>query len=468
VLRALAPQRLHGLIECMHALGYEPEADTGPARVGRRAAVAVLAMRANDGANAGGDFTDTTGYRPQPAGTPAAWQQIAYLGRPQLPTTPHWSRVLPFGLTRADQFRPPPPLPGSPEWTRQIETLLDASAALTDAQKAAAEYWAPWGSSPAPHLIEITKLFSDANDLRLDDDAKLFFAVSNAILDASIATWEAKYHYDYVRAITAIQVLGDRPVREWHARSLPVAFAYSTPLTRGLAATAPDIPSAVPVEMRAADWQPYLPTPAFPAYVSGHSAMTAAWARVMELVTDGAELRLHKTVRHLFVEQRDLAEPVTLDYTTFASAVTASGMSRIWGGIHWPADDIQGRALGERVGENAWQRARQFVLGTASPAAAVMAFLRPPFWFHDGEAADASFHTAGGLGVNLLAGGRAMWRSIIVDAMPVQNLNRGTRRYWKRRTDARLCDERGTDLAGGGGLAPLLRDARGRPGRPLS
>jgi hypothetical protein len=69
--------------------------------------------------------------------------------------------------------------------------------------------------------------------------------------------------------------------------------------------------------------------------------MTAAWARVMVLVTGGAQLRLHKTVRRLFVERRDLAEPVTLDYTTFASAVTAT---RIWGGIHWPADDIQGRA----------------------------------------------------------------------------------------------------------------------------
>jgi hypothetical protein len=99
VLRALAPQRLHVLIERMHALGYEPDADTAPARVGRRAAVAVLAMRANDGANAGGDFADTTGYRPQPGGPPAAWQQIAYLGKLQLPTTRHWSRVLPFGLT---------------------------------------------------------------------------------------------------------------------------------------------------------------------------------------------------------------------------------------------------------------------------------------------------------------------------------------------------------------------------------
>ena len=94
---------------------------------------------------------------------------------------------------------------------------------------------------------------------------------------------------------------------------------------------------------------------------------------------------------------------------------------QVLGGIHWPADDIHGRALGEHVGENAWQRARQFVFGTASPAAAVLAFLRPPFWFRDSDVADASFQTAGGLGVNLPAGGHAMWRSIIVDPMPAGN-----------------------------------------------
>ena len=109
---------------------------------------------------------------------------------------------MPFALTRADQFRPiPPPAPGTVEWSRQIDVLIKTSGALTDAQKAEAEYWGIWGMAPAPQLIEMTKFVSDTNDLRLDDDVKLFFVASNAILDASIAAWDAKYSYDYVRPI---------------------------------------------------------------------------------------------------------------------------------------------------------------------------------------------------------------------------------------------------------------------------
>src|SRR5271157_5889407 len=76
-----------------------------------------------------------------------------------------------------------------------------------------------------------------------------------------------------------------------------------------------------------------------PAYVSGHSAFTAAWARVMELVTGHPDLNLRIKMHHLFVEQRELADPVELFYPSFAAAAEASGMSRIWGGIHWPADN---------------------------------------------------------------------------------------------------------------------------------
>jgi hypothetical protein len=234
VLRTLAPQRRHALAAWMQALGYEPNASTAPAKLGRRAALAVLAARSQDGADAAGDFADTTGYAPTHTGAPDAWRPIDYFGRPQLPTTPQWGRVEPFSLTQADQFRPPPPpAPGTAEWARQTEVLIDASRDLTDAQKATAEYWAPWGSSPAPHLLEITKFVSNSDDLRLDEDVKLFFVATNAVLDASIATWEAKYVYDYVRPITVIQALGDRRITAWRPRSLPTAFAYSAPLTRG-------------------------------------------------------------------------------------------------------------------------------------------------------------------------------------------------------------------------------------------
>jgi membrane-associated phospholipid phosphatase len=327
---------------------------------------------------------------------------------------------MPFALARADQFRPiPPPAPGTAEWGRQIDVLIKTSGALTDKEKAEAEYWGIFGMAPAPQLIEMTKFVSNANDLRLDDDVKLFFVASNAILDASIAAWDAKYAYDYVRPITAIRALGDTPISAWRPRSLSQALAYSTPAAQADAEYAVAVPAGLG-EVRPADWEPYLPTPPFPAYVSGHSAFTAAWARAMELATGKPDFNFHVTVRRLYVEQRELAEPVTLSYPTFAAAGEAAGISRIWGGVHWPADNEHGLELGRKVGENAWRRAQEFVLGIASPAAAAFAALRSPFWFHDNQTPDhpAHFETASGLAVDLPPQGAGVWRSIVVDAMP--------------------------------------------------
>ena len=421
VLYALAPPHRHSLIERMQALGYDPNADTPPAKIGRQAANAVLFAFRQDGANELGGFADTTGYAPRNSDAPDAWQPLEFFGKRQLPMTPHWSRVMPFALVRADQFRPiAPPVLGTDEWSRQIDVLIKTSSALTDLQKAEAEYWGIWGMAPPPQLFELTKFFSDTNDLRLDDDVKLFFVVANAILDASIATWDSKYVYDYIRPITAIHRLGDTKIKTWRPRSLPTVLAYSTPSTQESAVHESAIIPAGTGEVRAADWEPYLPTPPFPAYVSGHSAITAAWARAMELATGRPDLNLRKTIRHLYVEQRELAQPVTLDYPTFASAAEASGMSRIWAGVHWPADNERGQKLGRQVGEIVWQRAQQFILGTASPSTAVFSALHPPYWFYDNEIKErpAHFQTAGGLAIDLPAEGAGAWRSIVVDPMP--------------------------------------------------
>ena len=420
VLRTFAPQHRRALIERMQELGYDPNADTLPARVGRRAAEAVLATCRDDGANEAGNFADTTGYEPRTSGPPDAWRPIESFGRRQLPTTPQWSRVMPFSLARADEFRPvPPPAPGSAEWSRQIDVLIKTSAVLTDEGKAEAEYWGIFGMAPAPELIEMTKFVSDADDLRLDDDVKLFFVASNAIFDASIAAWDAKYAYDYVRPITAIRTLGDTLISAWRPRALTEALAFSTPAAKEDAKYSGVVPAGLG-EVRAADWEPYLPTPPFPAYISGHSAFTAAWARAMELATGKPDFNFKKTVRHLYVEQRELAEPVTLSYPTFADAAEAAGTSRIWAGVHWPGDNDRGLELGRKVGENVWRRAEQFVLGTASPAAAAFAALRPPLWFHDNESSDhpAHFDAASGLTIDLPPQGAGLWRSIVVDAMP--------------------------------------------------
>jgi hypothetical protein len=91
VLRVLAPQRRRALFERMMALGYEPAATTKPAEIGRRAAAEVLAKFREDGANAVGDFADTTGYRPQHPGVADAWQPLEVFGKrnSQRPRTGH-------------------------------------------------------------------------------------------------------------------------------------------------------------------------------------------------------------------------------------------------------------------------------------------------------------------------------------------------------------------------------------------
>jgi hypothetical protein len=122
----------------MQALEYDPNANTSAAKVGRRAALAVLDVRREDGSNETGNFADTTGFTMPISGEVDSWQPIAHLGTRQLPTTPHWGRVLPFALARADQFRPiSPPAGQSTEWSQQVDVLIKTSAALTDAQKAA-------------------------------------------------------------------------------------------------------------------------------------------------------------------------------------------------------------------------------------------------------------------------------------------------------------------------------------------
>ncbi len=420
VLTALAPQRRRALTARMAALGYDPNATTPAADVGRRAARMTLAKFHADGANEADDFADTTGYRTRDPAIAEAWQPTDLFGKTQLPTTPQWNRVMPFALTRADEFRPPPPpSAGSPEWNRQIAALIETSAGLTDFQKAAAEFWAEWGSSPAPHLMELTKYASDVNDLRLDDDVKLFFLVGSTMLDASIAAWDAKYAYDYVRPITAIHALGDTAIRAWRPRSLPQVLAFSTPAAAEASYGRVASPAGV-TSLRAAEWEPYLPTPAFPSYVSGHSAFCAAWARVMRLALAKPDFGYRVSLGKLYVEDRHLGRPETLDFPTYASAAEQCGQSRIWAGIHWPADNEQGLEMGRRIGEAAWQRYLQFTMGFASPATAALSTLQAPAWFHESEGSGPTprFDDKQGLAVDLAPGAAGRWTSVTLDALP--------------------------------------------------
>jgi hypothetical protein len=109
VLRELAPVRRRALAEYMAGLGYDLNATSSAAIVGRRAGQAALAATRDDGANQASNYQDTSGYRVAEPPTASSWQPIDELGSPQLPVSPHWGRVMTFALRSADEFRPVPP-----------------------------------------------------------------------------------------------------------------------------------------------------------------------------------------------------------------------------------------------------------------------------------------------------------------------------------------------------------------------
>jgi membrane-associated phospholipid phosphatase len=335
------------------------------------------------------------------------------------PVTPHWGRVTPFALERPNQFMPPPPAaPDTAEFEAQIDDLLHISANLTEEQKATAEYWANFISQPPSQLMALTKYVSLRDDYRLDDDVKLFFTVSNALLDAGIAAWDCKYHYDYVRPYTAIRRLGDRPVVAWdnpnrwaspnHLPNSGLSIDWGH--RRGNA------------KMPAKDWLPYLPTPPFPEYVSGHSTFTAAWAVVMQSITGSPRFGFQAKWKRSFIEDRTLDTPVVLSYPTFWSAAGASGISRLYAGIHWPAGNREGLKLGRQVGETVWAKAQSYFSGQASPFLAASIFLAPPLWHHSASSGGTAprFEAASGLAIQLNSEGATggAWRSMLLDPLP--------------------------------------------------
>ena len=365
VLLDVFPAKAGDVTQFMRNLGYDPDDDSTdpatPAGVGNRAAQAVLAFRANDGSNQANSYADTSGYAPvntpDTVNDPFRWQPLRHPAPgggtvTQKFLTPHWGEVTPFALTSPEQFAPPAPSQRTLlQLDEEVTDTLLQSALLTDIQKVRAEYWAdgPASETPPGHWCLFGQAVSRARGHSLDDDAKLFFALGNAELDAGIAAWHAKRKWDYVRPITAVRT------RMKGKRVLAWAGPYKgTRLIRG------------------ETWHPYQaatnPSPPFAEYVSGHSTFSAAGAQVLQRFTGSDLFGARTTVPRgsSFVEPG--AVPVVrqvLLWPTFSDAVDEAGMSRRYGGIHFPDADLNGRAMGRSIGQNAWAKAQTYFDGSA-------------------------------------------------------------------------------------------------------
>ncbi|HRQ40028.1 MAG TPA: vanadium-dependent haloperoxidase [Chloroflexota bacterium] len=431
MLIALYPdheKRTYAFSNLLNALGYkivmEANAAT-PAGIGYMAAQAILADRAEDGANAANNFADVTsatypelyvvwnsadpnaenapghtGFNPnhwQPLRVPtgeltnaAGWPTTDHTNpatyRDQVFLTPHWGAVRPFALTSGSQFRPQiPPQAGSNEpytdalgqtmthdeaYHVQVDEILHTSATLTDEQKVIAEYWAdgPRSETPPGHWNALAHGISFRDKHGIDEDVKLYFVLNGALFDGSIAAWEAKRVYDYIRPASAIQ----------HKYAGQMIEAWGGP-NQGT--------QLIPGET----WQPYqsltFVTPPFAEYVSGHSTFSAAAAEVLTRFIGSN--RFYDGVTMLYDEDfnRDgipdmlgqhvvpiggnmfegsPAEVVTLQWATFQEAADEAGISRRYGGIHFQDADLFARRMGTQIGAQAFTLAEQYWTGQVS------------------------------------------------------------------------------------------------------
>jgi hypothetical protein len=150
---------------------------------------------------------------------------------------------------------------------------------------------------------------------------------------SAIVAWDAKYSYNTWRPITAIQAAGD---------------------------AGNDQVQADPT------WTPFLVSPNFPEYVSGHSTFSAAAAQILFRFTgsddfgDSAKiLKGNSNIEPGLTPSDD----ITLSWPTFSAAADEAGLSRRFGGIHFPDGDLRGRTLGRQVGEQVWNKALSYING---------------------------------------------------------------------------------------------------------
>ena len=280
-----------------------------------------------------------------------------------------------------------------------------------DFARVLAEYWAdgPQSETPPGHWNVIFNQVSDdartnrkfggqGDPLRrLEWDVVGYFALNSALHDAACAAWTLKWEYDSSRPITMIRYLAslgqssDPTGASYNANGLPLVPGVIELVTP--ASSAPGQPHAhlagsvgqvavrswlgtpaSPTQVSGVGWilgvywMPYqretFVTPAFPAYVSGHSTFSRAAAEVMARLT-GSEFFPGGLASKTFAQGTALAfeygpaQTMQLQWATYFDAADQAGLSRLYGGIHIAADDFTGRRLGSQVGIEAFAKFQQ-------------------------------------------------------------------------------------------------------------
>lgn len=279
-----------------------------------------------------------------------------------------------------------------------------------DYTRVLSEFWAdgPASETPPGHWFTIVNYVTDHPDFvpkwmgqgeeldPLEFDVLAYFALGGALHDAAISCWSAKGFYDYTRPIMAVRYMADRgqcsdpQLPHYHPAGLPLIPGYIELVQPGdpLAGDNDEhvnkikiwswlSPPADPINtvagvgwMLGENWWTFqrntFVTPPFPGYYSGHSTYSRAAAEAMTLITGdpyfpGGMSEFHATANQYLLAEDGPSVDVVLQWATYRDASDQCSLSRIYGGLHPPQDDIPGRRVGMIVGPEAFNKAQEYI-----------------------------------------------------------------------------------------------------------
>ena len=285
---------------------------------------------------------------------------------------------------------------------------------LGDYTRVLAEFWAdgPDSETPPGHWFTILNYVNDHPLLEkrfkgegpiLDDlewDVKSYFLLGGTMHDAAVAAWGVKGWYDYIRPISAIRSMAERgqcsdpDLPHYHPGGIPLVEDYIELVSEGDYLAGPHFENVGKIKLYtwrghyyiadpetqiagvgwilAEDWWPYqrtsFITPPFAGYVSGHSVFSRTAAEVLTFLTGDAFFpggmgEFYCKQNAFLAFENGPENDVTLQWATYQDASDQCSLSRIWGGIHPPIDDIPGRKMGIEIGKEAFAFAEQYFNG---------------------------------------------------------------------------------------------------------
>ena len=301
------------------------------------------------------------------------------------------------------------PHTGEPYWA-QVVPRADYARVL-------AEFWAdgPDSETPPGHWFTILNYVSDHPEMvkrfkgqgpvlsDLEWDVKAYLVLGGTMHDSAVSAWGVKGWYDYIRPISAIRGMAefgqssDASLPRYHPAGIPLVPGYIEMIMDGdpLAGTNKEHLHKIKIRgwrgpeyvfnpetdeggvdwILADNWWPYqrpsFVTPPFAGYVSGHSTFSRAAADAMTLLTGdqffpGGMGEFVARKNEFLVFEEGPSVDVVLQWATYQDASDQTSLSRIWGGIHPPADDIPGRIMGEAIGKESFRFAERFISGVAT------------------------------------------------------------------------------------------------------